>query len=482
MVIDQAGRTVASRDGRWTYANDPEGSGLSREFDTRAVWKELCNLTSQCVADAARASCTVGAAAVTGQRQSLALIDADGREVYAGPNTDLRAVFEGAAIDEDARDEVYATTGHIPSFLFAAAKLRWFRVHRPEAYARIARAVTLEDWIVWRLTGVLASEATLAADAGLLDVATRTWCVNLLDRLDVMSVGVSLVRSGTVIGEVGARVSEESGIGTGIPVVAAGADTQCGLLGMGVSDEHDLGVTAGWSAPLQMITSRPVFSPDAAAWAGCALEDDKWVIESNTGDVGNSYQWLATTLFDGPEDAYRAMDRLAAATTPGADETWAFLGLDRMNMAAVGMRTGGFLFPVPLTHSEVGRGHLVRASLESTAFAVKANLEQIEQITGVRPRTITVGGGMTRTATWVRVLVDVLGRDIGVSYDPNVSATGASLCARTALGDYASLAEAAASRRHAVTDIEPEQPASAEYEDLYERWTELSGRLRSSAV
>ena len=176
------------------------------------------------------------------------------------------------------------------------------------------------------------------------------------------------------------------------------------------------------------------------------------------------------------------MDRLAAATTPGADETWAFLGPDRMNMAAVGMRTGGFLFPVPITHSEVGRGHLVRASLESTAFAVKANLEQIDQITGVRPRTITVGGGMTRTATWVRVLVDVLGRDIGVSYDPNVSATGASLCARTALGDYASLAEAAASRRHAVTDIEPEQPASAEYEDLYERWTELSGRLRSSAV
>ena len=481
-VFDETGRVVASRNGRWAYLIDPEGSTLSHEFDTEAVWKELCALTGGCVADANRESCTVGAVAVTGQRQAVAFLDADGRELYAGPNIDLRAVFEGAAIDEEARDEVYATTGHIPSLLFAAAKLRWFRVHRPKAYARIARAVTLADWIAWRLTGVLCSEVTLAGEAGLLDIVHRTWCSGLLDRLGVMSADVPLVPAGSMIGETGSKASEDSGIGTGTPVVAAGADTQCGLLGRGMSNEHDLGVVAGWSAPLQLITSRPVFSPDARTWAGCYLEDEKWVIESSPGDVGNSYRWLADTLFDGAEDAYGAMDGLAALVPPGADGTWAFLGPARMDMAAVGMRSGGFLFPVPLTHSDVGRGHLVRASLESGAFAVKANLEQIEDIAGVRPRNITVGGGMTRTSTWVQVLADVLGRKIGVSYGANVSAVGASLCARTALGDYSSLAEAADAVRDTVRTVEPDPLASPEYAELYERWTELSDRLRDFMV
>ncbi len=481
-VFDETGRAVASREGRWAYSIDPEGSTLSREFDTPAVWKELCDLTGGCVADANQESCTVGAVAVTGQRQAVAFLDADGSEVYLGPNIDLRAVFEGAAIDEEARDEVYATTGHIPSLLFAAAKLKWFQVHHPEAYARIAHAVTLADWIAWRLTGVLCSEVTLAGEAGLLDIARRTWCSDLLDRLGVMSASVPLVHAGSIIGEIGSRASQDSGIPTGTPVAAAGADTQCGLLGMGVSRENDLGVVAGWSAPLQLITSRPVLSSDAMAWAGCFLEGDRWVIESSPGDVGNSYRWLADTLFDGAEDAYGAMDTLAGAMSPGADGTWAFLGPARMDMAAVGMRSGGFVFPVPLTHGDVGRAHLVRASLESAAFAIKANVEQIEDIADVQPHGVTVGGGMTRTATWAQVLADVLGREIAVSHEANVSAAGASLCGRTALGDYSSLSEAADARCGTVRALEPDPVASSDYQELYEQWTERFQALREFAV
>jgi len=481
-VFDETGRVVASRNGRWAYLIDPEGSTLSREFDTEAVWKGLCDLTGGCVADANRESCTVGAVAVTGQRQAVAFLDADGREVYVGPNVDLRAVFEGAAIDDDARYESYRTTGHIPSMLFASAKLRWFLAHRPKAYARIAHAVTLADWIAWRLTGNLCSEVTLAGEAGLLDVTCRTWCSDLLDRLGVVGAKVPLVQAGSMIGKTKRKASQDSGIKPGTPTVAAGADTQCGLLGMGASLEHDLGVVAGWSAPLQLITSKPVFSPNARTWTGCFLEDTKWVIESSPGDVGNSYRWLADTLFDKAKDAYIAMDTMANLVPPGADGTWAFLGPARMDMASVGMRSGGFMFPVPLTHSEAGRGHLVRASLESAAFAVKANLEQIEDISGTQPQTITIGGGMTRTRTWLRILTDVLGRSIGVSYDANVSAAGASLCARTALGDYSSLDEAANDARGTIRTVEPDLMASSEYEELYQRWTEMSGQLQDFTV
>ena len=65
----------------------------------------------------------IAAVAATSQRQAVVFLDSDGHELYAGPNLDLRAVFEGAAIDDELRDRVYRTTGHLPSFFFTAAKL-----------------------------------------------------------------------------------------------------------------------------------------------------------------------------------------------------------------------------------------------------------------------------------------------------------------------------------------------------------------------
>ena len=135
------------------------------------------------------------------------------------------------------------------------------------------------------------------------------------------------------------------------------------------------------------------------------------------------------------------------------------------------------IFPVPLAYSDIGRGHMVRASLEAAAYAIRANVEQIEELADVRTSSITVGGGMTRTTTWTRILTDVLGRSIGMSPTTQTSSLGAYLCARTALGDYGSLAEASQSVRPHIRTIDPDARNAAEYEDHYARWLEMSGRL-----
>ena len=124
-------------------------------------------------------------------------LDRDGRVLYAGPNVDLRAIFEGAAIDDSMGSRVFEVTGRLPSFLFAPARLRWFRQHKPAVYERIDRVVTLADWLRLNLSGELVSEATLAAEAGLLDVRTRQWCAELFDEIGVQAdSGVPIERAG----------------------------------------------------------------------------------------------------------------------------------------------------------------------------------------------------------------------------------------------------------------------------------------------
>ncbi|MCH8207092.1 MAG: hypothetical protein IH956_08815, partial [Chloroflexi bacterium] len=364
LVFDERRQIVGRRAAGWSYLPERDVPEFARAFDPQALWATACRLMTDSIEEAG-AEGDVAAVSVTSQRQGVVFLDQDGSELYAGPNLDLRAVFEGAAIDDEMRARVYETTGHLPSFFFAPAKLRWFREHRPEAYGRISRVLPLADWLVWRLTGTAASEVTLAAEAGLLDIRSRDWCFPLLDSIGVSLDQAPLVQSGTFVGTVRADRADRTGLAPGTPVAAAGADTQCGLLGMGVAEPHQVGIVAGWSAPVQMVTGEPLFSPEAGTWTGCFLEAGKWVLESSAGDVGNSYRWLAETLFGDADGVFDGMDKLAANAPLGSDGTMAVLGPSRMNMASPGMSTGGFLFPVPLTFSTLGRGHLVRAAVEA---------------------------------------------------------------------------------------------------------------------
>ena len=373
-------------------------------------------------------------------------------------------------------------TGRLPSFLFAPARLRWFMRHRPDLYEKVTSVVTLADWLRWKLSGALVSEPTLAAEAGLLDIRARRWCTALLDELGLpTNSGLPIETAGNVAGRVRHGASAVTGLPDGAPVVVAPADTQCGLLGLGVRRPGQVGIVAGWSLPLLMVTGAPAFDTERRTWTGCYVEEALWSLESTCGDAGNSYRWLADTTWAGEPGPFERMDAAARDVPAGSDGVLAFLGPSRMDMRSIGLRSGGFVFPVPLTFADVGRGHLARAALESISFAVRANLEQLESVSGVGASRIALGGGMTATASWVEMLPDALGRSVEVAASANVTASGAYLAAVAALDGADSLvdcAEAAA----ATTTVDPAAVDSAEYEDLYGRWTEMGQHLEAAGT
>ena len=477
LVFDEAGRVAGSSAGAWRYATPADAPDLAREFDTSALWADLCSLVRPALQDAGTEPSRIGAVAVTGQRQAVVFLDAAGRELYAGPNLDLRAVFEGAQLDDEDADAIRAATGRLPSMLFTHAKLRWFREHRPRAYAKIACILTLPDWVAWKLTGELAAEPSLAVEAGLLDVHTGAWRAQPFDEAGIDPGGVRLLSPGEFAGAVRADAARETGLAEGVPVCVAGPDTQCGLLGMGVAGADEVGIVAGWSVPLQMVTETPAPASGADAWTGLFLEDGKGVLECNAGDLGNQQRWLAEMLFGAAEQGLEAMNALAAAAPRGAHGTTALFGHPRMDPARLGMRTGGLLFPAPVTFSEIGRGHLARAQMESAAFTVRANLEQLERAAGVRARVVRLGGGMARMPLFGEIVAAVLGRQIGVSAAGNVSALGAYLRATAALGGRSASVEAASSARVWLAALDPEPLAVAEYEDAYGRWLDLAKEM-----
>ena len=195
-----------------------------------------------------------------------------------------------------------------------------------------------------------------------------------------------------------------------------------------------------------------------------------WTVESNAGDMGNAHRWLASALFSDRPNPYHDMSEAAQSVPPGSGGVSARLGPQAMNLSAVGMRTGGLTFPVPMTLGGPTKGQIARAALESFAYALRANVEQAEGVAGFSVERLALGGGMARSPVFTRIAADVLGREISLPSTPDVAAVGAALIARTAVGRFPSLSRAVSDHAQQEIILKPDPQNSAEYQDLYHSW------------
>ena len=465
-LVDSDGNLVHSTSRPWVYLHEPGAGALERSFDLEACWQLLCDAVIECNGNGRYRPRAV---TITSQRQSLVFTDSQVRPLYAGPNTDIRAVFQGSTLDAQYGRLLYDTTGHRPAFMMAAGKLAWMREVRPLEYAKLAHVVTLADWLACRLTGRLASEPTLAAASGLLDIRTRASASQMFEELELRCPEVPVREAIETRGTV--NVKELASI-AGVPVIVAGADTQCGMIGAGAVEEGQVGIIAGWSAPVQMLVSEPLQSPGMKTWTGLFQMPGVWTLESSAGDIGNVWRWIVET-FCGGELNYAELDRLAGTVPPGSLSVTGHFGLQAMDVSAVGMRLGGILFPTPLTMGEPTPGQIGRAALESFAYTIRANLEQLESESGIVANDVALGGGLSRSNTFREILPNVLGRPISIRRQPDATTRGCAMIARTAIGYYDSLTESAMATSHDAMTLEPDPLSKAEYEDHFEHWMEI---------
>ncbi len=469
LLVDAAGGVTPLASRPWPMFVPDDAPQFGRELNAADVAGQLSALFDAARPHAGR----IAAVACAGQREGVVFEDAGGRAVLVSPNIDARASAEGIAIDAARGGEIYATTGHLPSLLLAPAKFAWLRVHRPQDAARVRRIVPFADWVAAGAAGADAAAAcaTLAAEIGLLDISTRAVAAPLLGTLGLDAGMIPpVVADGSVAGRCDA-------IG-GAPVVLAGADTQCALAGMGAVRPGDTGVAAGWSAPAQRVAAAPVFDDAYRTWAGLHVAPGMWVSESNAGEMGRAWQWACDLLGASPA----AAEALAAQSPPGARDVMAVLGARAMDAGAMSAGVGAVTFPLPLVMGAPDRADVLRATLEAVAFAVRANIEQLEEVTGGAVDHVAIGGGMSRSATFVRIVCDVLARPLDIARSPETSALGAAALALAATGVHDSLDAALGAMCRPARTLEPDTAASAAYDDCYGRWCAMADEFQSGKL
>ena len=472
-VYSLDGEARAEARGAMRYFTPSGLSDIAVEFDPEEVWSLACRLVRECLEKAGLSGNDVRGVCTTSQRGGFVLLDGEGREVYSGPNRDVRAFFEGMEIDGRVGEEVYRLTGHTPSFLFAPARLAWLRANDPDAAERVAHVLPLGDWLGYRLSGEVRAERSALTEVGLLPVSEEEDPDVLLKLVGIDAhLMPALSRAGEQIGKVTPTAARATGLAEGTPVVAGGPDTQLGLLGMGVTEPGEMGILVGWSGPLQMVTRRPCIDGEKRTWTGRHVIQDRWVLESTTTEAGRSLEWMAQTL---------GMQREELAFEPkgqgDAYSAFGFLGPRIMDAKRMGMQMGGMMFATPIGHTAITRQELVNGALKGLAFAIKGNFDQLEEVSGMEVSRVGLGGGVTRVKGFGQLVADVLGREIRMAGDSDATLLGASMCASVGVGAYNSLPEAVGGMGGGMERVQPDGARAGGLAEEYERWLELYEKL-----
>lgn len=368
--------------------------------------------------------------------------------------------------------ELHTITGQRVGPSFGVNKWLWLREHEPDVAARMSKWLSTPDYLLARLTGEQATDYTMASRTLLLDQHSRDWSARLLALAELEQSHLPrLLPSGTVIGQVTAAASAQTGLPIGTPCVLGGHDHLCAALAAGAYQPGAVTDSSGTAQAVLMVlpafaTSSIVAEYGFACYAH--VVPGQYVLKGGGKAAGGAVDWLARQLY-GPgtplnEEVYLA---LTTAAESGVGRRAGPLWLP--HLIGSGTPTGDTLSRAALVGLQIEheRGDIFRGLLESLAFWLRHNLEVMRSLTGQEVGEIMLLGGITRLRLLSQLKADVLNLPVLLPSEGNASAIGAALLAGLGAGIFASPAAAVASRRDNLTALQPDLQRALWYEQVY---------------
>ncbi len=484
VLFDLDGIVVATGQREWSHPELPGVPG-SQVFDTTANWRLICDCIHEAIAASGQPAGAIRAVAATSMREGMVLYDRAGREIWACPNVDSRAGAEARElVDSGLARRIFEQAGDWVA-ITSPARFRWLREHEPDIFAAIAHVGMLSDWVLYRLTGRFVTDPSSGSSSNLFDLRARTWSTDILGWLDLSAEIVpEVLEPGTVVGPVDGRAADETGLAAGTPVVVGGADTQLGLVGIGVTRPGQVTLVGGSFWQTTIVTDQPLIDPQARVRTLCHAVPGRWMTEGIGFYCGIVMRWFRDAFCD-PEraeaarrgvDPYVVMEEVAAAIAPGSNGLLAVFSnvMDAKRWVQAPPAFLGF----DVDHPErTGRSAAIRAIEEQAAYATRGHLAIIEELTGDRADQIIFTGGAAKGQLWPTIVADVTGRSVRIPAVKESTALGAAMLAGVGVGLYADLADAAERVVRFERTIDPDPVAGVVYDEQFARWSAVYPRI-----
>jgi len=233
--------------------------------------------------------------------------------------------------------------------------------------------------------------------------------------------------------------ARDLGLAPGTPVFGGCGDIPAVSIGSGCAETGDTHIylgSSGWLASI-VLSSEGFLSTSP-------FDLDRDVLCFGFQAIGLSFDWAISTFYPRERDelgdgVYAFLEQEVSSVAPGSDGLVATHWLYGERPPFFGDDVKGAFVGLNSAH---GRGHMLRAVMESICYSMRMSLDALRSGTRREIPEVSVVGGCATSPTWMQMMSDVLGIRVKVPEKPRHAGTiGTASCALRGLGLVNDLAD-----------------------------------------
>lgn len=371
------------------------------------------------------------------------------------------------------RDKLSSYTANIAFAGFTAPKLLWMRENEPALFAKIEKIMLPKDYLVYRLTGVHATDYSDASGMLLLDVAHKCWSKEMCDICGVTENQLAkLYESWEPVGTLLPDVSKALGLPESVVVCAGAGDNAAAAVGTGTVGQGGCNISLGTSGTI-FISSKTFGVDPNNALHSFAHADGGYHLMGCMLSAASCNKWWQDEVIGATD--YKGEEAAILPEKLGNNRVYflPYLMGERSPINDTNAR-GAFLGMT----MDTTRADMLQAVLEGVAFAIRDSFEVARSL-GVRiPRSNICGGG-SKSVLWKKMVANVLGIPLDTVATEQGPGYGGAVLAMVATGLFPTVQAACAALVSVAGTVEPDPELTARYEARYRQFQKIYPACKS---
>jgi len=359
-------------------------------------------------------------------------------------------------------------------YLQAETEANWIAANQPELWEKTHKYVFLSGYHVYKLTGHFRDSTSAQVGYIPFDYKRLRWLNDNSWKWKTTTVKKEmlpeLVPPGGILGEITAEAAGQTGLPEGLPVIAAGTDKGCEILGAGCIDQDVGCLSYGTTATINTFTRKymevistlpayPASIPDAYN-TEIMIFRGYWMVSWFKKQFALREQQIAD---ERGLPAEKLFDDLVHEVPPGS------MGLILQPHWSPGLNmpeAKGAIIGFGDVHT---RAHIYRAILEGLAYGLREGKERIEKKSRVPITRLIVAGGGSQSDAAMQLTADIFGLPASRPHVYEASGLGAAIDAAVGLGLHPDFKTAIREMTRTERVFEPDPKNRDIYEGLYNR-------------
>lgn len=421
---------------------------------------------------------------IDGQSWSAIAIDAEGKVLTNTPiwmDTRAQEICDRMNA-EIGQDRIFELCGNVLQPSYTTAKIIWYKENLPEIYERIYKILQSNSFIAYRLTGAITQDISQGYGLHCFNMRTGKWDREMCEMLGIsMDFLPEIVPCHQVVGRVTEEAARQSGLVSGIPVVAGGLDAACGTLGAGVIHPGETQEQGGQAGGMSICIDR--YAADPRLILGYHVVPKRWLLQGGTTGGGGVMRWLEKEFGDYErtvakqkgKSSLHQFNEIAAEVPPGSDGLVFLPYMAGERSPIWDPDAKGVFFGLDFSKT---KGHIIHSAMEGVAYALKHNID-IAESAGASVKELLSVGGSANSALWMQIKSDITGKSLAVPFSDTATTLGAALLAGVGIGMYDSFEDAVKETVKITRRYEPDMENRKAYMKNYETYLELYKDLKS---